>query len=114
MATPERLVGSDLVAVTQKVVDAQRAALPTPTAAQLICPYAHDVVFNDYASGMHGKGRAAGLRAFRKNVESTGVSRQTIISIERGRYNPSLELAWKLSRMLGVTIEELFCFTEGD
>ena len=44
----------------------------------------------------------------------TGVSRQTIISIERGRYNPSLELAWKLSRMLGVTIEELFCFTEGD
>ena len=38
-------------------------------------------------------------------AESTGVSRQTIISIERGRYNPSLELAWKLSLMLGVTIE---------
>ena len=47
-------------------------------------------------------------------AERTGVSRQTIISIERGRYNPSLELAWKLSKTLGVTIEELFCFTEGD
>jgi putative transcriptional regulator len=56
---------------------------------------------------------AAGLRQ-EDLAASTGVSRQTIISIERGRYNPSLELAWKLARMLGVTIEELFCFTEGD
>jgi len=56
---------------------------------------------------------AAGLRQ-EDLAASTGVSRQTIISIERGRYNPSLELAWKLSRMLGVTIEELFSFTEGD
>jgi len=73
-ATPVRLVGSDLVAVTQKVVDAQRAALQPPTAGKLIRPYAHDVVFNAYASGMHNKGRAAGLRAFRKNVAGcTGV-----------------------------------------
>jgi len=51
-----------------------RAALQPPTAAKLIRPYAHDVVFNAYASGMHSKGRAAGLRAFRKNVaECTGV-----------------------------------------
>jgi putative transcriptional regulator len=56
---------------------------------------------------------AAGLRQ-EDLAASTGVSRQTIISIERGRYNPSLELAWKLARMLGVTIEELFSFTEGD
>lgn len=40
------------------------------------------------------------------------VSRQTIISIETGRYNPSLELAWRLSRALGVTIEDLFQFEE--
>ena len=54
---------------------------------------------------------AAGLRQ-----EDLGrlvaVSRQTIISIETGRYNPSLELAWRLSRALGVTIEELFTFEE--
>ena len=56
---------------------------------------------------------AAGLRQ-EDLAERAGVSRQTIISIERGRYNPSLELAWKLSQTLAVTIEELFCFTEGD
>ena len=56
---------------------------------------------------------AAGLRQ-EDLAERTGVSRQTIISIERERYNPSLELAWQLARTLGVTIEELFCFAEGD
>jgi putative transcriptional regulator len=47
-------------------------------------------------------------------AEQVGVSRQTIISIEGGRYNPSLELAWRLSKALGVTIEDLFDFGEGD
>jgi len=56
---------------------------------------------------------AAGLRQ-EDLAQQVGVSRQTIISIEGGRYNPSLELAWKLSRTLGTTIEELFCFQEAD
>ena len=42
------------------------------------------------------------------------VSRQTIISLEKGRYNPSLTLAFKLARYFGVTIEELFVFDEED
>lgn len=54
----------------------------------------------------------AGLRQ-EDLADRVGVSRQTIISIEGGRYNPSLELAWKLSRALGVTIEGLFVFEEG-
>ncbi len=37
-----------------------------------------------------------------------GVTRQTIIAIERGKYNPTLELAFKLAREFGVTIEEMF------
>ncbi|HPB66434.1 MAG TPA: helix-turn-helix transcriptional regulator, partial [Spirochaetales bacterium] len=37
-----------------------------------------------------------------------GVSRQTIISIEGGRYDPSLPLALKLARLLGQSIEDLF------
>lgn len=37
-----------------------------------------------------------------------GVSRQTIISIERYRYKPSLELAMKLSRELNVAVEDVF------
>jgi putative transcriptional regulator len=56
---------------------------------------------------------AAGLRQ-EDLARRVTVSRQTIISIENGRYNPSLELAWRLSRALGVTIEELFLFREGD
>ena len=42
--------------------------------------------------------------------KSVGVSRQTIISIERYRYKPSLELAMKISNELNVKIEKLFYF----
>ncbi len=41
---------------------------------------------------------------------SVGVSRQTIISIERYRYKPSLELAMKIAEKLQVKIEKLFYF----
>lgn len=41
-------------------------------------------------------------------ADAVGVSRQTIISIEKGRYDPSLELAFKLSRFFGLTIEDIF------
>lgn len=37
-----------------------------------------------------------------------GVSRQTVISIERGRYDPSLPLAFRIARLFGVPIEEIF------
>ncbi len=56
---------------------------------------------------------AAGLRQ-EDLARCVRVSRQTIISIESGRYSPSLELAWRLSRTLGVTIEDLFVFGEDD
>lgn len=36
------------------------------------------------------------------------VSRQTIIAIENNKYNPTLELAMKMARLLDTTIEELF------
>lgn len=41
-----------------------------------------------------------------------GVSRQTISSLENGRYNPSIELAYKLSKYFRMTIEEVFIFEE--
>ncbi len=44
--------------------------------------------------------------------ERVGVSRQTIISLERGRYNPSIQLAFRLARQFGVKIEELFIYSE--
>ena len=41
-------------------------------------------------------------------AEAVGVTRQTINSIERGRYDPSLELAFRLARFFEVRIEDLF------
>ena len=40
------------------------------------------------------------------------VSRQTIGSLENGRYNPSILLAFKIARYFGLTIEEVFLFEE--
>ncbi|NKF05651.1 helix-turn-helix transcriptional regulator [Clostridium gasigenes] len=42
-----------------------------------------------------------------------GVSRQTIISIEKGKYNPSLELAFKISEFFSKKIEDIFFYKEG-
>jgi len=39
-----------------------------------------------------------------------GVTRQTILAIEKGKYDPSLELAFKIARFFGVTIEEIFIY----
>lgn len=41
-------------------------------------------------------------------AERTHVSRQTIISIERGRFDPALPLAFRLARIFDITIEALF------
>lgn len=40
------------------------------------------------------------------------VSRQTVISLENGKYNPSLPLAYKISKVFNKTIEEIFIFEE--
>lgn len=37
-----------------------------------------------------------------------GVSRQTVISVERGRFDPSLPLAFRIARTFGAPIEEIF------
>lgn len=47
-------------------------------------------------------------------ADAVNVSRQTIISLENGRYNASLILAHKIAAYFGVTIEELFLFDEED
>jgi len=41
-------------------------------------------------------------------ADRVGVTRQTIISIEKGRYKPSVELALRLARTFGVRVEDLF------
>lgn len=56
------------------------------------------------------------IKIFRKNLNFTQeelakklhVTRQTINAIENNKYNPTLELAMKLARILNTTVEELF------
>ncbi|MBE6881553.1 MAG: helix-turn-helix transcriptional regulator [Oscillospiraceae bacterium] len=43
-----------------------------------------------------------------------GVSRQTISSLETGKYNPSIFLAYKIAKYFKMTIEEVFIFDEED
>lgn len=45
-------------------------------------------------------------------ADLVGVSRQTIISLERGRYNPSILLAYRLARLFELSIEDVFIFSE--
>lgn len=45
-------------------------------------------------------------------ASSLGVSRQTVISIEKGRYNPSLVLAFKIANYFEMSIEDVFLFEE--
>lgn len=47
-------------------------------------------------------------------AKALGVSRQTISSLETGRYNPSIFLAYRIARYFGMTIEEVFIFEEDD
>ena len=45
-------------------------------------------------------------------ADRVGVRRETIGNLEKGRYNPSLVLAWRIAAVFGVTIEEVFTVTE--
>ena len=58
--------------------------------------------------------RKAGRITQEELAEAVGVTRQTIISLENGRYNASLLLAHRLARYFGLAIDELFLFEEED
>ena len=47
-------------------------------------------------------------------AEAMAVSRQTISSLENGRYNPSIQLAFKLARYFELPIEEIFLYEEDE
>jgi putative transcriptional regulator len=47
-------------------------------------------------------------------AEMAGVTRQTIIVMEADRYSPSLSLAFKIARIFGVSIEDVFQYNNGD
>jgi putative transcriptional regulator len=45
-------------------------------------------------------------------ADRIGVTRQTVIAIEQGRYSPSLEAAFRIARVFGVPLEDVFQFEE--
>jgi putative transcriptional regulator len=47
-------------------------------------------------------------------AQQVGVRRETIVFLEKGKYNPSLKLAYRVARALGSTIEEIFTFEDED
>ena len=59
------------------------------------------------------KAARAGLDLSQQELaDRVGVSRQTISSLENGRYNPSILLAHKIAKYFSMTIEEVFIFEE--
>lgn len=55
--------------------------------------------------------KARGIRQ-EELADTLGVSRQTIGSLENGRYNPSILLAFKIARYFGMQIEDIFIYEE--
>ncbi len=47
-------------------------------------------------------------------ADRVGVTRQTIIAIEQGRYSPTLELAFQIARVFGVPLEDVFQYPENE
>lgn len=45
-------------------------------------------------------------------AEKVGVTRQTIVAIEKGNYSPSLELAFRIARAFGLPLEDVFTYEE--
>jgi len=46
-------------------------------------------------------------------ADKVGVTRQTVIAIEQGRYSPSLEMAFQIARVFGVRLDEVFQYPTG-
>ena len=47
-------------------------------------------------------------------AERIGVTRQTVIAIEQGRYSPALEMAFQIARVFGVPLDEVFHYPDSD
>ena len=60
------------------------------------------------------------LRFFRHEMtqqelaDQAGISRQTVIALEQGKYYPSLELAFRLAHIFGVSVEQVFAYQSND
>lgn len=56
---------------------------------------------------------AAGEMTQAELAERIGVTRQTVIAIEQGRYSPSLEMAFQIANVFGVGLDDVFTYDDG-
>ena len=47
-------------------------------------------------------------------ADRIGVTRQTVIAIEQGRYSPSLEMAFRIARVFGVPLDDVFRYPDAE
>ena len=47
-------------------------------------------------------------------ADRLGVTRQTVIAVEQGKYSPTLEMAFQIARVFGVPLDDVFGYPEGD
>lgn len=47
-------------------------------------------------------------------ADQAGITRQTVIALEQGKYYPSLELAFRLAHIFGVSVEQVFAYQSND
>jgi putative transcriptional regulator len=47
-------------------------------------------------------------------ADQAGITRQTVIALEQGKYYPSLELAFRLAHIFGVSVEQVFVYQSND
>jgi putative transcriptional regulator len=69
----------------------------------------------DMEIGRQMKNRIKVYRAMRDLTQESlagglGVTRQTVLAIEKGKYDPSLDLAFKIARFFGVSVEDVFLY----
>lgn len=57
---------------------------------------------------------AAGEMTQADLADKVGVTRQTIIAIEQGRYSPSLEMAFRIAQVFEVPLDDVFQYPKGD
>ena len=57
---------------------------------------------------------AAGEMTQAELADSLGVTRQTIIAVEQGKYSPTLEMAFQIARVFGVPLDDVFGYPEGE
>ncbi len=67
-------------------------------------PFSNDIRMLRFLSGEMTQGDLG---------DAVGVTRQTIAAIEQGKYSPSLEVAFRIARVFGKPLEEVFHWNEG-